>query len=170
MKKFTFVLFLTFMSVMTIHANVLIGTFRCSYNGENPQFSTFGDESFFSLTRDDCLSLLQPGHVYTISIAYPNGYSYTFSAPYTCNLDNPEEMELFGIDNGTIEDPEGYVGLYNIAEDVIFEDTDMDDYPPGSNGDWMPEDYAFFEITTGFCIRIYGSGFGTGLIIINIYD
>ena len=28
MKKFTFVLFLTFMSVMTIHANVLIGTFR----------------------------------------------------------------------------------------------------------------------------------------------
>ena len=170
MKKFTFILFLTFMSVMTIHANVLIDTCNCHYDGVNPQFSTFGDESYFTCLRKNIPSQLQPGHVYTISIAYPNGYSYTFSAPYTCNLDNPEEMELFGIDNGTIEDPNGYVGLYNIAEDVIYEDTDMDDYPPGSNGDWMPEDYAFFEITTGFFARIYGSGFGTGTIIISIYD
>ena len=166
MKKFTFVLFLTFMSVMTIHAKVYLCSYKTDYNHQSDPSPAYGDESFFSLIRNDSLSQLQPGHIYTVSIIFGDGSSIVFDAPYTCNLDNPEEMELFGIDRGTIEDPNGSAGLYNIAEDVEYDDMDLD----GATGDWTPEDFHHFETTTGFYVRIYGSEFHDGEINISIYE
>ena len=166
MKKFTFVLFLTFMSVMTIHANVQICSLTVNYNHQSDPSPAYGDESYFHTSRGNLPSLLQPGHIYTVSIIFGDGSSTVFEAPYTCNLDNPEEMELFGIDRGTIEDPNGSAGLYNIAEDVEYDDMDLD----GATGDWTPEDFRHFEITTGFYVRIYGSEFHDGDITISIYD
>ena len=126
------------------------------YDKEQGTSPIYQDECYMSLTRTGTESIvLQKNHLYTVKIC-PNGHEpLIYTAYFTCNLDDPEERELFGPDNGSLVSEDGCIGLYNILSDIVYDESEYGDcYPPGSTGDWTDEDYDFFEIRRGFHLNI----------------
>ena len=126
------------------------------YDKEQGTSPIYQDECYMSLTRTGTESIvLQKNHLYTVKIC-PNGHEpLIYTAYFTCNLDDPEERELFGPDNGSLVSEDGCIGLYNILSDIVYDESEYGDcYPPGSTGDWTKEDYDFFEIRRGFHLNI----------------
>ena len=126
------------------------------YDKEQGTSPIYQDECYMSLTRTGTESIvLQKDHLYTVKMC-PNGHEpLIYTAYFTCNLDDPEERELFGPDNGSLVSEDGCIGLYNILSDIVYDESEYGDcYPPGSTGDWTKEDYDFFEIRRGFHLNI----------------
>ncbi len=90
-------------------------------------------------------------------------YSTEYSVVYTCNLDDPESIELDGKDTGTLATTDGYVGFYNIAESTPFNPDDLD------GGDYTSEFYSYMEMTEDLYFKIECSYTST-LYKIEIYD
>ena len=126
------------------------------YNQEQGTSPIYQDECYMSLTRTGTESIvLQKNHLYTVKICSHGVEPLIYTAYFTCNLDDPEERELFGHDNGSLVSEDGCIGLYNILSDIVYDESEYGDcYPPGSTGDWTDEDYEFFEIRRGFHLNI----------------
>ena len=126
------------------------------YDKEQGTSPIYQDECYMPLTRTGTESVvLQKNHMYTIKICIPGEEPLIYTAYFTCNLDDPEERELFGPDNGSLVSEDGCIGLYNMLSDIVYGESEYGDcYPPGSTGDWTKEDYDFFEIRRGFHLNI----------------
>lgn len=153
-----FLVMMAFALVNAHAANYLLRYDAPSYNSSEGYSSIYQDESYMPLTRTGTESVvLQKNHFYTVKVFVGGDDSnpLVYTARFTCNLDDPEERELFGPDNGSLVSEDGCIGLYNILSDIVYDESEYGDcYPPGSTGDWTDEDYDFFEIRRGFHLNI----------------
>ena len=157
MKKLFLFLLGFFMSLCSFAQSTDSVYFYVNTYGENDpsQANIFHDYLYISdMQRGSLPTFLIPGHYYTVRLYNDDTKEllYEFCAQYTCNLNNPEEMELFGVDRGTIESPDMMFGIYNIVCDETYEG----EYPPGWTGDWTDEDYLYADVVSGFHIITNG--------------
>ena len=170
MKRLISYCLMAFVMVTGLSAENLVFSQICTVSDQDEISPVYGDDSFFPLDRSRFTAPLEVGHLYTVSIVFSSTDSITFTSCYELQLDNSDNPEeTFILDRGSLYASDGSVYIGNISCDEEYEDDGMDNYPPGSNGDWMPEDYYHFEVTSGFFIRLYGCYYDTTFTV-NIYE
>ena len=165
MRKQLFTLFLLLASAFSTSANAGL-----IYSMEIPEIGygsgEFYDCTFVPVSRENFPSLTT-GRTYRIVLYYsfsnPDDHTEEYSAVYTCNLDDPESIELDGKNTGTLATSDGYIGFYNIAESTPFNPDDL------GGGDYTEEFYSYMEMTEDLYLLINCSNIGS-LYSIEIYD